>query len=146
MDIPICLRGGQPEDLPFVFSSTLQSYFYNSPMTKRLLPTVFYPEHKKVLTNLLKRPTSRLVLAVSDADRDLIYGFLLAEPELKTVHYMYVKRAFRRFGIMRELLKCAQMSLDDCSVSHWTEDLYSISVRKGWSGVNYNPYLLMGQQ
>lgn len=41
-------------------------------------------------------------IACSPEDPDVIVGYLVYEP--KTIHYVYVKEAFRKLGICRRLL------------------------------------------
>lgn len=132
-NIPITLRPAVDSDLSFFFSSTLQSYFYSSPTIRGLLPSVYYPAHKALLYKLLAR--SKLEMACSAEDLNIILGFALTEG--LDVHYMYVKRAFRRFGIARELLRNIGYSFQ---ASHWTDDLNAIARHK--PGIVFNPYLL----
>jgi hypothetical protein len=57
---------------------------------------------------------------------------------------MYVKRAFRSFGVAREMMACMHIDLRKCTVSHWTDDLGEIARRKSYPDLVFNPYLLAG--
>lgn len=96
-----------------------------------------------VLEDLLKRPTALLDIACLKDDPDVIIGFALAEPGEYVLHYMYVKRAFRRFGVATEILGYMGLELSRCTVTHVTDDLLTISKSKQYPNLTYNPYLLM---
>lgn len=141
-NIPIALRPATEEDMPFFFSATLQSHFYSSPSCLNLLPSIYYPEHKKALQRLLERDAIFLTIACLKEDPDVILGFALTEPRENVLHYMYVKRAFRRFGVARELMAALGIELRRAHVSHWTDDMADIQRTKRYPELTYNPYLL----
>lgn len=141
-DIPIALRPATSEDMPFFYSATLQSHFYSSPSCSNVLPSIYYPEHKKTLQRLLERPSIFLTIACLKDDPQVILGFMLSEARENVLHYMYVKRAFRRFGVARELMKALGIELRRANVSHWTDDMADIQRTKRYPELTYNPYLL----
>lgn len=139
MDLPITFRPATEDDLPFFYSATLQSHFYSSDSTHNVLSSDYYAGHKKVLQRLLRR--APLTIACDQEDQKVIMGFCLTNAD--TLHYMYVKRPFRRFGVARMLLKTCGISLDSCVCTHWTDDMTEIWREKRYPGLVYNPYLLM---
>ncbi len=136
--LPIKIRRATDDDLSFFFSATLQSHYYSAPANRYMLPSIYYAEHKKVLCRLLE--SCPLLIACDQDSPEIIMGFALFGP--KTAHYVYVKRPFRKFGIARMLLAEIGIGLDDCTVTHWTEDLTEIWRSKRYPGLVYNPYLL----
>lgn len=142
-NIPIKMRRATVDDLPFFYSATLQSHFYSSPTTKFLLPGIYYAEHKKVLERLISSTANILTLACTEDDLAVILGYALHSFDGKYLHYMYVKRAFRKFGIARELLAEAMVDLSNCQVSHWTNDMGEIWRNRLYPNLIYNPYLLV---
>ncbi len=139
-NIPISIRLAVVDDLAFFYSAALQSYFYSSRATHGLLPETFYKEHKRLLAKILQAPKAMMAIACLDDDPRVIVGFILAEPLADILHYVYVKQAFRRFGVAKRLLAHLELSLDVCTVTHWTSDMASIGAKR--PGMIYNPYLL----
>jgi hypothetical protein len=95
------LRKASPEDLPFVLDATRRSL-------RDRYPWVHVPErewaaeiHPRLvaLTN-----TSHTVIACDPDATDVIWGFAICEPESRVLHYVYVKYAFRGWGIARALV------------------------------------------
>lgn len=137
---PIAVRPSTAGDLPFFFSATLRANYHYCPMNREIPQDVYYPEHKRVLERLLQRPTTCLHVACDGDDPGFIMGFALTEPGV--LHFTYVKKALRRFGVMRQLLAAADISLDTAQVSHWTSDIAAMVKRRR----AYNPYLLMPKE
>lgn len=144
MSLPIVCRPATEADLPFFFSSTLQSHYYSSSTNRHILPSVYYPQHKTVLEQLLRRPQIMLVIAALADSPEVIVGYALAEGS-GTLHYVYVKKAFRRFGMAKSLMEALRVDFNDLDVTHWTADASEIWRTKRWPNVRFNPYLLMEQ-
>lgn len=142
MNLPIALRAAKPEDIAFFYSATLQSNLYSSNTYRSILPPVYYRGHKKVLERLLEAPGSRMIVACMEDAPEVIIGFALAGHE-RLLHYVYVKRPFRKFGVARKMLEHLDISPSDCVTSHWTDDATEILRAKRLHGLVYNPYVLM---
>jgi GNAT superfamily N-acetyltransferase len=90
---------------------------------------------------LLKRliPHSDIVLACDPSDSDTVWGWSCSD--LMCLHFIYVKNAFRGFGIGRLLLEDTGLRIEEkIRISHRTPALFS-----HWPGVHFlwNPYRMM---
>jgi len=116
------LRPLQSEDIPFVMSTWLKSLWKaqgpfttfrasNGRARRYVSNTVFFAEHHRVATDLLKR-CGAIVAEVEGAE-DEIAGYMCAERketvqgEQFVAHYVYVKPLYRKLGIARWLLEAA---------------------------------------
>lgn len=123
-------------DLAFIMASWLQSYFRTSNYTKDVSEPIYYAEHRKVVETILSRPETRVEVACNPDDNKQIYGYAVTEAHhaLRIVHYVFVKRLFRDFGIAKALLPFCS---EPCLVSHLTVTGKHI-LPKAWQ---YSPYL-----
>lgn len=144
MDLPIVMRPATADDLAFFFATALQSYFYSSSNNRHIIPSVFFIEHKAIFEKILKRQSAALSIACLEEDPAVIIGFILAESLRNTLHYIYVKRPFRRFGVARKMLESAEIDIARCNATHWTNDFSAIMRKKCYNSLVYNPYLLVG--
>lgn len=143
--LPIAIRPASEKDVPFFFSATLRANYLLSTINRLIPRDTYYAEHARVLSRVLERSSSRMAIACDAADPDFVYGFALAEPAHGILHFTYVKKSFRRFGIMGQLTSAMGLSLDKAEFSHWTFDLAAVlaHLNKGHVQRRYNPYLLM---
>lgn len=145
-NLPIAIRqASNPDDLAFFFSASLRANYLLSSTNRLIPPEIYYPAHKRVLQRVMDRVNAKLLIACDDAEPDVIYGFVLAEPVHGILHFTYVKKALRKFGVMTQLLDAAELSLDRAEFSHWTFDLAAVLAPRKDSRRRYhryNPYLL----
>jgi GNAT superfamily N-acetyltransferase len=144
--IGILLRQPEPDDraLGFVLDSWVKTVAADSPWavatagSKTHIPTPLPPplikyHHdiilKKIITN------SDITLGCDPGDADTVWGWICSDGEL--LHFIYVKAAFRGFGIGGVLFRTAFSGSDRVKVSHRTGSLYT-----AFPGVNFlwNPY------
>lgn len=94
------IRLANGNDLPFIYATWLESYRYDSHFGKSHRNSIFFEDYRKVVDLLLQR--SQVYVAVSNDDPDIIYGYLIKEIP-NTLHYIFVKGPFRRWGIASAL-------------------------------------------
>lgn len=115
-----------------IFATWLRSYQTSSLMSKAIPKDTFFAEHHKVIERVLSRnPTVRL--AVLPDDPEVVLGWSVTEP--KTVHYVYVKPSFRRYGIARALLAHVERPFVHTHHTYLLRDL-----TKHLDGCVFNPY------
>lgn len=85
-----------------IFATWLRSYEASSMMSKLIPRDTFFAEHHKVLERIFAR-TPTVKLAVLPDQPDVVLGYAVTEGQV--VHYVYVKPAFRRYGIATSLLQ-----------------------------------------
>ncbi len=104
------IRQAIPEDIPFITSSWINSY-YDSQFAQEMKRPLYLRCQAQVVHYLMQKPSVALFVAASD---DLIYGYAAYEKDspnklvgLPVFHYIYVKRTFNHFGICEKLLEAA---------------------------------------
>lgn len=102
-DIEIMLRPGVAKDESFISNSWLKS-FRGSPINKDIPARVYYYFQHKVLEKLVNR--SEVIVACNSDNSDEIFGYICAEvlDEVNVIHYIYVKEAYRGYGIANQLV------------------------------------------
>lgn len=135
-DLP-SIRRADADDAAMVFSYWLRDHFERSAFAKGLTKSTYMHLHHLVLERVIAR--SVIHVACDAADPSIIFGFVCAEGP--TLHYLYVKRRFRGFGIGGLLLAAAGFK-DDAphAFTHLTDEM--VSLRRRWPLAEYNPYLL----
>lgn len=96
------LRRSTEEDLPFVIHSIVLSLHSRFPWEHVGLQTWHTEARVRVLQMLA---VSRVTVACDPSDPSVIWGFCVAREQ--TLHWVYVKFPFRRFGIARQLVLAA---------------------------------------
>jgi hypothetical protein len=96
-------------------------------------PSLLIYEHDTLLKRIIR--TSTLTLACDPDDEDTVWGFVCADGDL--LHFIYVKSAFRGFGIGGCLFRAASLPGGNIVISHRTKSLFIAfpKVRFLW-----NPY------
>lgn len=98
------IRDAEPEDSPFYFMAWLRSYREHSDVARKMDERIYFKWQQKVIERLLRR--ARLLIAYNPDDSDQHYGFICYESSafIPILHYIYVKKPFRKLGIAGELL------------------------------------------
>ena len=151
--IPILLRKIEPDEraLGLVLDSWTKTVaaeppwdYSCTPHTPPLPPTLLIYEHDTLLKKII--PHSTITLACDPDDPDTVWGYVCTDGDL--LHFIYVKSAFRGFGIGGCLLRAAKLLVPDyqhstsknVSTSHRTKSLFVAfpGVRFHW-----NPYRMI---
>lgn len=115
-----------------IFATWLRCMEANSPAAKHIPRDVFFAEHHRVIERIFERePTVKL--AVLPDDPSVVLGWSVSEPGV--LHFVYVKPAFRKYGIGAALVAHIERPF---TFTHWTyilRDLHSKVV-----GNTFNPY------
>jgi len=136
------IREYTSDDLVFVNNSLLMSYKDSSDFAKSVPKEIYFRYHHQVINNILDRASTKCFIACPETDHDLIYGYAVFETIARQniFHYIYVKRAFCRFGLGEALMRAAPFTLDEsCYASHMTHKGKKIIDKLG---LIYCPYLL----
>ena len=126
----VIIRPGEAGDASFIHSSWLNSYLRNSRWPGVVGPC-FHVEHSEVIKRLMDR--SEIKVAAWSEDAETILGWICAEPT--ALHYVFVRKEFRRQGIAKQLAEALIPGI--ALVTHRTTDADKIRWPIGWS---YNPY------
>ena len=116
------------------YATWLRSYEANSLAAKHVPRDLFFAEHHRILDSIFARgPTFRV--AVVPEERDVVLGWSVSEGN--TLHYVYVKPAFRRHGIALHLTAHLKTPF---LYTHWTHALRELHPRL--ERCIFNPYAL----
>lgn len=96
MKTDFVIRSSKGSDLPFIYSTWLESYRYDSNFGKSHRNTIFFEDYRKVVDLILLN--SETLVAASSEEPDIIYGYLVKEKH-NVLHYIFVKGPFRRWGV-----------------------------------------------
>ena len=143
--IAILLRKPEPDDraIRFVLDSWCKTVAAEPPWdfaTPRHTPPLPHPlliyEHDTILKKIIHKST--ITLACDPDDPDTVWGYVCCDGEL--LHFIYVKSAFRGFGIGGCLLRSAGIPKGRMMISHRTESLFVAfpNIRFYW-----NPYRMI---
>ena len=143
--IGILLRKPEPDDraIRFVLDSWCKTVAAEPPWdfaTPRHTPPLPHPlliyEHDTILKKIIHNST--ITLACDPDDPDTVWGYICSDGEL--LHFIYVKSAFRGFGIGGCLLRSAGIPKGRMMISHRTESLFVAfpNIRFYW-----NPYRMI---
>jgi len=84
-----------------IYATWLRCYEANSLQSKNVPRDVFFAEHHGVIDRIFAR-NPEIKLAVLPDDPSVVLGWAVTEPN--TVHFVYVKPTFRKYGIAKALL------------------------------------------
>lgn len=59
---------------------------------------------RQAVAEILERRTTRAIVACDGEDPTVIFGFVVAEPDERIVHWCHVKHALRRNGIAADMM------------------------------------------
>jgi GNAT superfamily N-acetyltransferase len=88
------IRPAAEADLRFIFDSWIESY-RRSKYTRDLAGIIYRNEHSPRIRSALSR--CKVLVACDKSDENQIAGYVVFEPPI--LHYLYVKREMRRFGV-----------------------------------------------
>ena len=138
--LPVEIRRARKSDIPFITSSWLKSNRYGY-FAQSVPNTVYYHKHHKILEEII--PESVVRVACNHEDPDQILGWMCADvvDTAMVIHYVYVKKSFRKFGLATRLVKTmADVEKPPAFIcTHSNRDVRDIIEKKE---IIYNPYLL----
>lgn len=120
-------RPARAEDRALVFSSWLRSY--RASVSSAIPAPIYFDGHHALIERLIDRWPP--IIACPSDDLDTICGWACGDGG-STLHYVYVKEAYRGNGVCRGLLAGYR---DPLTVTHLTHHVPKNAV--------FNPYLLM---
>lgn len=134
-NLPLKITEPTEDDLAFIVDGWIRTY-RKSTGTKGVPSEVYYRYHRNLIMRTLAE--SEVFIAKHSEHDDQLYGFIAFEErrEGTVIHYIYVKRLFRKFGIASELLK----QIPIAEFGFYSHDTYA-SKFIAPKGYVFNPYL-----
>lgn len=141
MTVPFRIRDRVEADIPFLFSSWLNSSF-DASLENALgfKDGSHFAHHKRIVEALLAR--SVVLVACEEDDEDHVLGWFCFEllPENVVAHYAYVKNGYRRLGVFRRLWQVANPDNQRAFVST-VGRVHQDLLKAGWPLV-HDPHVL----
>jgi GNAT superfamily N-acetyltransferase len=98
------IRDVKPEDANFVLATFLRGLYYGDSWFSLIPKDIFMLNYKKVAEVLLKSNNTVVKIACLKEDQDVILGYSILSADYQTIHWVFVKQAWRNKGIARSLL------------------------------------------
>jgi GNAT superfamily N-acetyltransferase len=139
-DLPIRIRAATDADVAYVLNSWLETYRRESLWSKHMENDVFYPNHRPIAVECVEQDDT--IVAADANDPTHLIGFACGRRHRGglAMHFVYVKFAFRGFGVGRALLTAFEWKDKEPIVAtHWTRAIDGLSMK---IPIAYNPYLL----
>lgn len=130
-ELPVLLRPLAEGDVNFVLNSWLKSY-EDSGWTK-VAGKAYWKGHRIAILRLIR--SAHVVIACDPEDHDTILGWACTNG--RYVHYVYVKRAFRRYGLAKRLLADHVKMLSPVVYTHRWNPILHLIPPANWT---YDPY------
>lgn len=132
----LIIRPATDEDRPFIYQTWLRTFKHSAIPRIQCDGRIYFEGQTKLIASLLLR--SNVLVACDPEYPSVVYGYCVQEG--RTLHWVYVKRVFRRFGVARALLFTS--GLFQCSeYSHKTKDAQYVV-----GSAVYNPYAVMNEE
>jgi len=91
-------------DEDFVFSTFLFGVYYGNSWFNRIPKHIFMTNYRSFLTRLLESPSTKVKMACLKEDENILIGYIIENPEQNALHWIYVKKEWRKLGIGKKLL------------------------------------------
>lgn len=138
----VIIRDMIPSDRNFIFKSVLQHYRYASPHNKQIPDVIYFDNHHYLIGKVMRYANNVVRVAALQDDPEIVFGFLWGNFDPETIHYVYVKKAFRRMGIARLLYESTFDKNIDLYYTHFTKEAAFLCHK--YEQLIFNPYLLNG--
>lgn len=142
MNNDILIREMIPADRNFIMKSILQHYRHSSPHVKQIPDGIYFDAHHYLIGKVMRYSNNFVRIAALKDDPEIVFGFIWGNFDPETIHYLYVKKAFRRMGIARLLYESVFDEGIDLYYTHHTKEAAFLMHK--YEQLTFNPYLLNG--
>lgn len=98
------IRDMKPEDKNFILATFLRGLYYGDSWFSLISKDAFMTNYKKVGEFLLNHEKVTIKIACLKEDPDVILGYSILSTDFSTVHWVFVKKAWREKGIAKSIL------------------------------------------
>lgn len=133
-------------DTDFIYSSWLNSYKNDSSFARKIARSIFFKWHQKIVKIILSRPSTTISIACFDEMPEVILGYMIHEKqkededEKDIIHFVYVKKDYRKQGIAKLLIESQSIHLNESLFTHFTDTLYDLKIKEKHPKFMYDPY------
>lgn len=96
------IRDMKQEDENFILATFLRGIYYGDSWFSQIPKQIFMDNYKNVVAALVTKATIKI--ACLKEDPDVIIGYSILSNDFQTIHFVYVKNAWRKQGIGRTLV------------------------------------------
>lgn len=96
----ISYRNITETDFPFIFATWLKGLYHGNSYYRKINQDLFYKKYHKILEYVLNGST--VYIACMEDEPDVILGYSVFSGT--TLHWVFVKKAWRKLGIGKNLL------------------------------------------
>jgi len=137
------IRSAKPADINFIYATWLNSQKYDTALGLSCRKALFFEQYRLVIDTILASEATQVLVAVLPENEDVILGYLVFQTP-DTLHYAFVKEAFRKLGIAKQLIEKAYPSFleknKNLYFSHSSK--YAQPILKKFTNLTFNPFLL----
>lgn len=127
------IRPYRLEDKNFIFSTYLRGLYYGNTMLHETPKDLFMAHFHKFLETTISKTTNWIRIACLKEEPDVILGYSILGLGGKSLHWIFVKSAWRNIGIAKMLVP---ESVE--TVTHMTK--VGLSIFKKKQKLIYNPF------
>lgn len=98
----ITVRPANKDDKAFIYATWLRGLYYGNPWFTMIHKKSYMDSYHNILDQLFKKPGLVVNVACLKDDQELILGYSATEQDI--LHWVFVKQAWRRFGIAKQLI------------------------------------------
>ena len=140
----VAFRQAEEKDVPYIKDSYAESY-KDAPASRHIHAPIYKKGARRTIDALRERAECWVVTPPKYPD--LLLGWAIVERAQSgaCVHYVYVKKAYRRAGVCTSLVSFLfdLLKLDpeaDVRFSHWRQPAGKLARKRGW---RFDPYLIL---
>ena len=97
------IRDGKANDLHLILATFLRGLYYGDSWFSLIPKNIFMANYKRVIEAILSNPNTAVKVACLPDDPDVILGYSIISKDGQTLHWVYVKSAWRKKGIGKSL-------------------------------------------
>lgn len=98
------IRSYRESDKSFVLATFLRGVYYGNSWYNLIPKDIFMEHYSKFAQMYVQNPNVKILIACLPDEPDVILGYTMLSADDETVHFCYVKAAFRKLGISKALL------------------------------------------
>lgn len=98
------IRDYVEDDKSFVMSTFLRGIYYGNSWFNMVPKDIFMNNYKHNAEAIVDSPKTSIKIACMQGSPDVIFGYSILSEDFQTVHFVYVKKAFRKVGIGKSLV------------------------------------------
>jgi ribosomal protein S18 acetylase RimI-like enzyme len=129
-----------PSDIPLITSTWLKTYRAKSSWIKKIMEGCYFSEHNHLINRHVM--TADVYVICDPEDDEHVFGYLvgLNRQKCDTIHYIYIKQAFRGKGLAKALLDAFQKRTEMYNTHETMPNHLLNHLKKRYARVIYNPY------